>query len=106
MTNGKGILDVKLKHIVSRVNLSMASNLCLSDSRVCHTTLSNTTERDQPMSSYLRIHVHLSNKRLGFEGLLGKSNGIRGRQDVFGFLEGVVHFRRDVEGGEANILDC
>ena len=34
MANGKGIFDVKLKHIVSRINLSMASNLCLSDSRV------------------------------------------------------------------------
>ena len=33
IANGKGIFDVKLKHIVSRINLSMASNLCLSDSR-------------------------------------------------------------------------
>jgi hypothetical protein len=54
----------------------------------------------------LRIHIHLSNEGLGLKGFLGISNGIRGRQDVFGFLEGVVHFRRDVEGGETNILIC
>jgi len=42
---------------------------------------------------YLRIYVYLSNERLGPEGSLGKPNGVRSRQYIFGFLEGVVHFR-------------
>ena len=39
ITSGKGIFDVKLKHIVSKINLSIASNLCLSDSKACRATL-------------------------------------------------------------------
>ena len=59
---------------------------------------------ERSLPTYLRVHINLPNERLGLEGFLGKSDGIRSRQDVLGFLEGVVHFRRDVERGEANVL--
>lgn len=92
MANGKGIFDVKLKHIVSSINLSMASSLCLSDSRAFHATSSNKIEWGK-LPANLGIYIHLPNECLRLEGFLGKSNGIRSRQDVLGFLEGVVHFR-------------
>ena len=93
MANGKGILDVKLKHIVSKINLSMASNLCLSDSRAWPCQFVKLRRMGRDVLTDLRIHVHLPDECLGLESFLGKSNGIRSRQDVFRFLEGVVHFR-------------
>jgi hypothetical protein len=94
ITSGKGIFDVKLKHIVSKINLSIASNLCLSDSKACRATLVKLDRmRGRLQETDLRIHVDFPNERPGLEGFLGKSNGVGSRQDVFRFLEGVVHLR-------------
>jgi len=77
MANGKGIFDVKLKHIVSRINLSIASNLCLSDSRVWVCQLVKPYQTGLVLLAYLRIYVHLPNECLGLEGFFGESHGVR-----------------------------
>ena len=77
MTNGKAIFEVKLKHIVSKINLSMASSLCLSDSRAWRVTPSDLNRRRPRVDTHLRVYVYLSHECLGLEGFLGEPNGVR-----------------------------
>ena len=67
-------------------------------------TVRNSSCFEMNLLTHHWVHVNLPNDRLGLCCLFREANVIRGHENFSRFLQGVVHFRGHVEGGERHIL--